>query len=128
MRLVLFEAETNVLPKKLGPLSKPNDHNYEENRKQKVNSEDNVCRTEEQSPSATSLRLVSLANLVPKSPPSPTQPIIDPTRSWTVAEVVKPDVVHFIIHNFPQGDPLAQDPCPALRASDVVPDTPIPQV
>ena len=123
-----IEAKTNVLPKILGSLSKPNDNTYEENRKQKVNSEDNVCRTEEQSPSATSLRLVSLANLVPKSPPSPTQPIIDPTRSWTVAEVVKPDVVHFIIHNFPQGDPLAQDPCPALRASDVVPDTPIPQV
>ena len=92
------EAETNVLPKKLGSLSKPSDYNYEENRKQKVNLEDNVCRrklctTEEQSPSATSLRLVSLANLVPKSPPSPTQPIIDPTPSWTLAEVVKPDLV-----------------------------------
>ena len=96
------EAETNVLPKKLGSLSKPNDCNYEENRNQKVNLEDNVCRrkpstTEEQSPAATSLRLVSLANLVPKSPPSPTQPVIDPTPSWTVAEVVKPDLVHFII-------------------------------
>lgn len=88
-----IEAKTNVLPKILGSLSKPNDNTYEENRKQKVNSEDNVCRTEEQSPSATSLRLVSLANLVPKSPPSPTQPIIDPTRSWTVAEVVKPDFI-----------------------------------
>ena len=93
-----IEAETNVLPKNLGPLSKPNDHNYEENRKQKVNLEDNVCRrkpstTEEQSTSATSLRLVSLANLVPKSPPSPTQPIIDPTPNWTVAEVVKPDFI-----------------------------------
>ena len=106
-----IEAQTNILPKKLGSLSKPSDYNYEENRKQKVNLEDNVCRrkpntTEEQSPAATSLRLVSLANLVPKSPPFPTQPIIDPNPSWTLAEVVKPVLVHFIISLSSRAIPL----------------------
>merc|ERR1719385_5407 len=66
--------------------------------------------TEKESSPGASLRLVSLSNLVPNSPP-PSQPIGNPTPSWTVAE----------------GCPPAPEPSPPLRASDVAPDTPIPQ-
>jgi len=67
--------------------------------------------TEKESSPGTSLRLVSLSNLVPNSPPPPSEPKRNPTPSWTVAE----------------GCPPVPEPSPPLRASDVAPDTLIPQ-
>ena len=85
-----------------------------------------VTTTKESSP-GTSLRLVSLSNLVPNSPP-PSEPIGNPTPSWTVAEVAKSNLILFSNLFLTQGSPLAPEPSPPLRASDVAPDTPIPQV
>ena len=83
----------------------PVDHDYEADMHAKV-STDSQCSaegpdtttsksessnsasvtTEKESSPGASLRLVSLSNLVPNSPP-PSQPIGNPTPSWTVAEV-----------------------------------------
>ena len=54
----------------------------------KEESKANRTSTAEKEPSpGSSLRLVSLANLVPNSPPSSSDQVENPTPSWTVAEV-----------------------------------------
>ena len=50
--------------------------------------------TEKESSPGTSLRLVSLSNLVPNSPP-PSEPEGNPAPSWTVAEVAKNNLILF---------------------------------
>ena len=51
--------------------------------------------TEKESSPGTSLRLVSLSNLVPNSPPPPSEPKENPTPSWTVAEVAQNNLILF---------------------------------
>ena len=51
--------------------------------------------TEKESSPGTSLRLVSLSNLVPNSPPPPSEPKRNPTPSWTVAEVAQNNLILF---------------------------------
>ena len=83
---------------------KPVDHDYEADPRAKSESEsvegpdttksksensDSVSvTTEKESSPGTSLRLVSLSNLVPNSPP-PSEPKGNPAPSWTVAEVAQ---------------------------------------
>ena len=50
--------------------------------------------TEKESSPGTSLRLVSLSNLVPNSPP-PSEPEGNPAPSWTVAEVARYNLILF---------------------------------